>query len=421
MLAGLLAASLEPPTMDKPLITDPTELFVLAAGFVACVFLASRSRLFGPVFRYVPPIVWIYLLPVFATTLGLTPAESPMYDWCSQNLLPAALLLLTLSTDLKAIVRLGLLAIAMLLAGTLGVVIGGPIALALFQPYLHPETWKGLGALAGSWIGGTSNMLAIKEGVDCPNSIFSPMIIVDSVVGYGWMTIMILFSRYQDAVDRFNGASRVVLDELNERLATFRAEHSRPINLPAFSMMLGTGFVGAWLCMRLGQVLPEFGSVVTHYTWGILLVVAAGLALSFTPARRLEYSGASAVAYGGLYVLVAAMGAAGDLKELLNAPLLFGVGIVWIAIHIACLVAATRLLRAPVFLFATGSMGNLGGVISTPVVASVYQPDLAMVGVLMGVLGNIIGTFAGLCCAYLMSLVAQAHYGAVALEPVAVP
>ena len=426
MLAGLLAVPLEPPTMPLPmikgpLITDPTELFVLAVGFVACVFLMSRSRAFAPVFRYVPPIVWIYLLPVFATTLGITPAESPLYDWCSQNLLPAALLLLTLSTDLKAIARLGLLAIGMLLAGTLGIVIGGPIALALFQPHLHPETWKGLAALAGSWIGGGSNMLAIKEGVQCPESIFSPMIIVDSVVGYGWMAIMIAFRPYQDAIDRFNGASRAVLDELNERMAKYRADHSRPINLPTFSMMLGTAFVGAWLCMRLGQVLPEFGSVVTHYTWGILLVVAVGLALSFTPARRLENSGASAVAYGGLYVLVATMGAGGDLKAVLDAPLLFAVGVVWIAIHVACLVVATRLFRAPVFLFATGSMGNVGGVISTPVVASVYQPDLAMVGVLMGVLGNIIGTFAGLCCAYLMSLVAQAHFGAAALGPVTVP
>lgn len=398
-------------TEPVPMISEPTALFVFFAGFIAVVFLASRSQRLLPIFQYVPPIVWIYLLPVFTTTWGVTPDKSPFYDWCSALLLPSALLLLTLSTDLKAIARLGPMAISMVLAGTAGIVIGGPVALALFQSQLDPETWKGMGALAGSWIGGTSNMMAIKESVQCPQEIFTPMIIIDSVVGYGWMAIMIAMVKYQDTVDRFNRSKREALDDLNQRMAEYQAANARPLSIPSFAMILGIAFVGGFVCMRLGEQLPAIGSIINAYTWGILLVLFVGLALSFTPARRLECEGAPSVAYGGLYLQLAVMGAGGNLNAIREAPLLIAVGAVWIAVHVLVLMIAMRLLRAPVFLLATGSMANVGGVVSTPVVAGVYQPALAPVGVLMGVVGSLVGTPAGLLCAWLMERVAAAHFG----------
>ncbi len=401
---------------SQAIITDPTHLLILFAGFVGAVFLLSHLSLLQPLFRLLPPIVWVYLLPVFATTCGLTPASSPLYEWCSAYLLPFALLLLTLSTDIRSIAKLGPLAICMLCAGTVGIVLGGPLVLALFQSQLPADTWKGLGALAGSWIGGPSNMLAIKEGVSCPEEVFAPMVIVDSVVGYGWMAILISISSYQNQIDSFNGANRGVIDELNERLASWQRENSRPLTLPFFAMMFGLGFAASWMCMQVGNALPELGDVLSRYTYGILVVVVVGLALSFTPAQRLEQQGASAVAYTALYLTVATMGAGGDLTAVLKAPLLFLLGVLWIGFHVACLCAAMRWLRAPIFLAATGSMGNVGGVISTPVVAGVYQRALPAVGLLMGVLGNLIGTPAGLLCAQLMAWVARAYYGDIALR-----
>jgi uncharacterized membrane protein len=396
-------------------ITDPTTLLVFFSVFVGLVFLLARTKPFDRIFAYIPPIVWVYLLPAVGTSCGLTPSSSPLYDWCSNILMPAALLLLILATDLKAIARLGPPAIMMVLAGTFGIVVGGPLALGLFHSHLDPQAWKGLAALAGSWIGGLENMMAIKEGVGCPQEMFSPVIVVDSVVGYGWMSVLIALSVYQNRIDRWNKANRNVLDELNARLADYQTRESRPITLGSFSLMLAFGFGGGWCSMRVGESLPEVGAVMSHYTWGIVIVVALGLLLSFTPARRLENEGASTVAYGGLYLLVATMGATGDLRGVLEVPVLFVLGMVWIGVHIACLALAARLIRAPMFLFATGSMSNVGGVISTPIVATVYQRALAPVGILMGVLGNVIGTPAGLLCAELMSAVAQAHYGEAAL------
>ena len=62
------------------------------------------------------------------------------------------------------------------------------------------------------------------------------------------------------------------------------------------------------------------------------------------------------------------------------------------------------------FLIATSSQANIGGVVSAPIVATVYKKSLAPVGLLMGVMGNIIGIYAGLFTAWLLSLVSGLYH-----------
>jgi uncharacterized membrane protein len=58
-------------------------------------------------------------------------------------------------------------------------------------------------------------------------------------------------------------------------------------------------------------------------------------------------------------------------------------------------------MKAPMFLVASASQANIGGVASAPVVAEVYRPGLASVGLLLAILGNILGTYMGIFCAQL--------------------
>lgn len=138
----------------------------------------------------------------------------------------------------------------------------------------------------------------------------------------------------------------------------------------------------------------------------MILVTTLGLALSFTKVSELEGAGASTLGSLALYLLVTAIGARGDLRAILDAPMFLATGALWIAIHVALLIAVARWIRAPLFFLATGSMANVGGAASAPVVATVYHPAMAPLGVLMAVVGYVIGTYAGLFCAYLLSQVA---------------
>lgn len=390
------------------MLSDPTAVFVFLAALVGGIFALSGVPRLQPLFRVTPAVIYAYFLPALSTSLGITPEASQAYDWMVRYLLPVSLLLLMVTVDLRAVARLGGKALVMMLAGSAGIIIGGPVALALLGRFLPADTWMGLAALSGSWIGGAPNMVAIKESVGTPDSLMGPIIVVDTVVAYGWMGVLLLLSSWQEKIDRWLHADTGDIEALDDRLENVEGER-RPAAVGDLAVILGLGFGGAALCIWAGDRLPSLGNptIISHTTWTVILVTTLGLALSFTPVRRLERVGASHVGYLALYLMLTAIGARADLAKVLEAPLYLVVGVVWLAVHIVVLFAVARLVRAPLFFVATGSMANIGGVVSAPVVASVYRGSLAPVGVLMGVSGYFIGIYGALLCAWLLSLVAR--------------
>ena len=390
------------------MITDPTGVFVTLAGLLATIYaLAGVARL-ARFFDLLPPILWAYMLPMIATSVGILPATSPAYDWITRYVLPVALLLLMMTVDVPALLKLGRPATIMMLAGTAGIVIGGPIAFAAFGRWLPPDAWKGLAALSGSWIGGSAQLVAVAESVETPDAMLGPIIVVDTVVGYGWMAILLFLSGWQGRFDRWNRADTRLIEETNVALAAKTAATRRPLAIRDAALILGIGFVGAYVTVVLGDLLPELGDpkIISHTTWAVILVTTLGLGLSFTRVSALEGAGASTLGTLALYLLVTAIGARGDLRAILAAPMFLATGALWIAIHVAILVLVARWIRAPLFFLATGSMANVGGAASAPVVATVYHRAMAPLGVLMAVAGYVIGTYGGLVCAWLLSRVA---------------
>jgi uncharacterized membrane protein len=294
----------------------------------------------------------------------------------------------------------------MMLAGSAGIIIGGPLALSIFGRWLPPDAWKGMAALSGSWIGGSANMVAIKESIGTPDALLGPVIVVDTLVAYSWMGVLLVMSGYQRRFDALVRADTTALDEVQQRLSA-AAEDRRPVTVRDLTFILALGFAGAALCVWAGDRLPKIGdpTILSHTTWTVILVTALGLALSFTPLARLERAGASRIGYLALYLMLTAIGAQADLVAVLEMPMLLAAGVLWVLVHIAVLLTVAWLIRAPLFFVATGSMANIGGTVSAPIVASVFNRALAPVGVLMGVSGYILGIYGSLLCAWLLSLV----------------
>jgi len=382
-------------------------VIAVLASVLAGVFALSSVEKLEPLFKFAPPVIWAYFIPMMLTTFGVTPSSSPVYEWMSTYLLPFSLFLLMITVDIRAILRLGPRALFMMLVGTLGIVIGAPIAFLLFGGFFSdPAAWKGFAALSGSWIGGTANMLFIKEYASTPDSTLAPLLVVDVVAGYGWMGILIFLSAYQQQFDRWVGASRGVIDKLQQQLEEIATDRV-PITLGTFVIILGLGLGATLAAEALGARLPELGepTVISAGTWTILVVVTVGLLLSFTPARELEKDGASRIGYAALYLLLTSIGASADLAAVLDAPLYLVAGIVWLAVHVTLLFGAAIVSKSPLFFVATGSMANVGGAASAPIVAGVYVPSLAPVGLLMGVAGYILGVYVTIFCAEVLEYV----------------
>jgi uncharacterized membrane protein len=392
---------------SAPLFTEPLTVIAVLASVLAGVFALSSVDKLEPLFKFAPPVIWAYFIPMMLTTFGVTPSSSPVYEWMSTYLLPFSLFLLMITVDVRAILRLGPRALFMMLVGTLGIVIGAPIAFFLFGGFFSdPVAWKGFAALSGSWIGGTANMIFVKESVSTPDSTLAPLLVVDVVAGYGWMGILIFLSAYQQQFDRWVGASRGVIDKLQQQLEEMATDRV-PITLGTFVIILGLGLGATLAAEALGARLPELGepTVISAGTWTILIVVTVGLLLSFTPARELEKDGASRIGYAALYLLLTSIGASADLAAVLDAPLYLVAGIVWLAVHVTLLFGAAIVSNSPLFFVATGSMANVGGAASAPIVAGVYVPSLAPVGLLMGVAGYILGVYVALFCAQVLRYV----------------
>jgi len=395
--------------VDEPLIEQPMGVLAVLLLVLSALFAGARHPQIARVYRVVPLLVFAYFVPTTLSNLGVIPLESPLYTFIKRWLLPASLVLLTLSVDIPAILRLGRHALVLFLTATAGIVVGGPIAYLalgwLVPDAMGEQAWKGLAALSGSWIGGGANFVAIGESVGATSSTISMMVVVDVAVASVWMAVLLFFAGRDEAMDARIGADRSAIDEVRDRVRAFQEQVSRPTHLAALLGMLTLALGATALARALAGVLPDIGDIIKGFTWVVILVTTLGLGLSFTRLRELEGAGASAVGSVFLYLLVASIGAHAEFRRVVEAPALIAVGGVWMAIHAASILAMRRWLRAPIFFAAVGSQANVGGAASAPIVASAFHPALAPVGVLLAVGGYVLGTYAGLLCAALLQLV----------------
>jgi uncharacterized membrane protein len=408
-----------------PLITSDAAVLGLLALTLGAVFYTASLPSFSRFYRYVPTLLLCYFIPSLYTTFGVVdPGRSRLYEVASRYLLPATLVLLTLSIDFKSILRLGPKAVIMFLTGTVGIVLGGPIALLLFSA-ISPDTvgghgpdaiWRGLTTIAGSWIGGSANQAAMKEVFEVSDPLFSAMIAVDILVANVWMAVLLFLASRSTAIDEHLGADTSAIDALRRRVIEFRERHARIPTLTDLMLLIAVGFgamglshvIAEPLAAWIGRTAPalERLSLTSTFFWIVVLATTAGLALSFTRARELEGVGASTLGSAMLYVLIATIGMSMDITAVVERPGLFALGAVWLGVHAVLLLVVAWLIKAPTFYLAVGSQANVGGAASAPVVASAFHPALAPVGVLLAVLGYALGTYGAWLCGQIMRVIA---------------
>jgi uncharacterized membrane protein len=410
------------------IITNDASVLGLLVIILAFIFYTSSSKnpFWTKFYTYIPALLLCYFLPSILNSLGIISGdESGLYFMASRYLLPASLVLLTLSIDVKGIIALGPKAIIMFLAGTFGIVIGGPLTILLLSEIAPDlvggvgpdEVWKGLATIAGSWIGGGANQTAMKEMFGSSDQLFSAMITVDVIVANIWMAFLLYGAGISSKVDKWFKADSTSIEKLKTSLAAYQSKVTRIPNLTDLMVIvaIGIGFTGIahigadviapWVSKNAPH-LAKF-SLTSKFFWLIVIATTGGLILSFTKFKEYEGAGASKVGSLFLYILVATIGMKMDALSILENPGLFLIGIVWMLIHVSVLLLVGKLIKAPFFFVAVGSQANVGGAASAPIVASAFHPSLAPVGVLLAVFGYALGTYAAWFCAILMQLAAS--------------
>jgi uncharacterized membrane protein len=408
------------------MITNDAVLFGILALMLGSVFLTSTSAnpFWKKFYTWVPALLICYFLPSLLNTFGLVNAEeSKLYFVASRYLLPASLVLLTLSIDFKRIIALGPKALIMFFTGTAGIVIGGPIAIIIMS-WIDPEivgghgpdaVWRGMTTIAGSWIGGGANQAAMKEIYSVGDQMFSVMVTIDIIVANIWMAVLLFFAARAKKIDEKNGADASAIDELQQTVEAFHKKHARNPELSDLMIIcaiafgaVGLSHFGADYLSATISAMPgmQNSNLSSHFFWLVVLATTIGLLLSFTKLRQYEAVGASKIGSVFIYILVATIGLKMDVTAIGDTPAMFVVGGIWMLVHASLLLIVGKLIKAPIFFLAVGSQANVGGAASAPVVASAFHPSLAPVGVLLAVLGYALGTYAALLTATLMQMVA---------------
>ncbi|ARD21382.1 MULTISPECIES: DUF819 domain-containing protein [Shewanella] len=413
----------------SPMVTNDATALGLLAVILGFVFYTSSSSspFWQKFYKFIPALLLCYFLPSLLNTFGIVDGDtSKLYYVASRYLLPACLVLLILSVDLKAILSLGPKAIVMFLTGTVGIVIGGPIALLIISA-INPDVlggngpdavWRGMTTLAGSWIGGGANQASMKEIYEAGGNIFSVMVTVDVIVANIWMAVLLLMASRAKQIDARTGADTTALEALKEKVEKYHAENARIPSLRDLMLIVAIGFGVTGLAHFAADFLGPFFetnypwtrdySLTSKFFWLVVLVTSIGLALSFSPVKHLEAAGASKVASAFLYILVATIGLHMDVSKLADEQNLwyFAIGIIWMIVHASFMLLVAKLIKAPLFYMAVGSQANVGGAASAPVVAAAFHPALAPVGVLLAVLGYAVGTYMAWLCGQLLQIIA---------------
>ncbi|MBY6189208.1 DUF819 family protein [Microbulbifer agarilyticus] len=408
------------------MITNDAIILGLLAAILGFVFYTagSEQRFWKRFYRFVPALLLCYFLPSLLTTFHIIDAHnSNLYFVASRYLLPASLVLLTLSVDLKGIINLGPKALILFLTGTLGIVIGGPLALLIMSaidPSLlngnGPDAiWRGMTTVAGSWIGGGANQAAMKEVFDVGGQVFSAMVAVDVIIANLWMAVLLIMAGNAKKIDAKSGADTSAIDTLRERVETMQRKHARNPTVQDLMLIAAVGFgitaiahagadfLAPWFQANAPQ-LARF-SFTSQFFWLIIIATTLGVAMAFSPAKKLEGAGASKIGTIFIYFLVATIGTHMDITALSDSPELFVLGLIWMAVHAGLLLLVAKLIKAPLFFMAVGSQANVGGAASAPVVAAAFHPSLAPVGVLLAVMGYALGTYAAWFCGQLLRVV----------------
>jgi uncharacterized membrane protein len=411
--------------MQTPLITNDAIVLGLLVTVLGIIFYTrSLGGKWTKFYTFVPALLLCYLLPSLMNSFGLISSSgSNLWPVAKDYFLPACLVLMTLSIDLKAIIGLGSKALIMFFTATVGIILGGPVAILIVSLF-SPETvggeginavWRGFATLAGSWIGGGANQTAMLEVYGYNPDRYAAMVAIDVVVANIWMVFLLYGAGNPKPIDKWLKADTSAIDRLKVTMERFSAETERTSSLADFMLILAVAFGSVGISHLVAELVStsvaniaflKDSVLANQFFWIVVTATTIGISLSFTKFRNLEGAGASKIGSVFIFLLVAVIGTRMDVFQIADAPLLFLVGIVWMLVHVSLLIVVARLIHAPFFFVAVGSKANVGGAASAPVVAAAFHPALAPVGVLLAVLGYALGTYGAIISAELMRLVA---------------
>lgn len=366
------------------------------------VFLEKKTQ--WKVFNYIPAIVVLYFVAMLLSTFGVwqkTDEITVVYKGVKDNLLPAMIFLMLLRCDIRKIFKLGPKMLIGFFAASISIGIGFIVTYAIFKGYYEAETWKAFAALAGSWMGGTGNMVAVQGALNVPDSKLGYTLLMDSINYSIWVMFLLWLISFAPKFNKWTKADTKLIDEIGAKLQEDSDKMRKEIEFADLIVLLGLSLIVSALSTYLGSLCPQ-GEFLSGSTWTVLIATVCGVVCAMTPIAKIP--GASQISNVMLYTIVGLIASRANFAELTQAPIYIISGFCILGIHFLVLTIVAKLLKLDLFTCGVASLANIGGVASAPILAAAYSEALIPIGVLMALLGYIIGTGGGLMVGRILSI-----------------
>ena len=357
---------------------------LLAALLAICAVAAGLER--TALGRRISGAGIILLTALVAAQFEILPKTAPLYGAIWTYMVPLAIALFLLKADLVRVFSEGGRVLVAFLVGMAGTIVGAGLAALVVD--LGADEAKIAAVFTATYTGGSLNFVAVAEAVGFDdNSQLSAALAIDSIFGVGFIVLLNvcagwgLFKRWYgwrlDAVLGEGGIARTETAPAPSLFGLLSALAISAAAVAASSMISGAlGF-------------PEYELLVLT-----LLITAVA-----TAGRRLlaGLHGEDIIAMMFMYLFFAIIGAGADLNEMLRAAsgMFVMVGFIF-AVHLAFMLVAGRLLKLNYAELVTASLACIAGPPIAAAIAILFKwRNLVAPGILTGILGYVLGNFAG--------------------------
>lgn len=383
--------------------------YVAVLIFMAAVLVTLEKSAKGGLqkfFKYVPAVVLCYLIAMLLCTLGVWDmAETkPAYSALKNNLTYAMIFAMLLRCDIRKVLKLGPKMLIGFFCATFTIIIGFISAFVMMKGVIGSDAWMGLGALCGSWIGGSGNMVAVQAALDISEADMGYALVIDSIDYSLWVMFLLWVIQLAPKFNKWTKADTSKLDEVSSRLEEEAKLNTKPITFQSLILLIGCAFLVSAIATNVGNKLYALTNFSDKATWTVLFVTVVALIAAVTPLGKV--AGSSEVSNLLLYSVIGLLASRASLLELGEAPAWIATGFIVLGIHAVLMLLLCKLLKLDLFTAGVASLANIGGTASAPVLAGSYSGSLVPVGILMALMGYVVGTPLAVVCAHIMESLA---------------
>ena len=340
-------------------------------------------------FDWVPSILLAYLIPAgISFLIGRDFANDEIHQLSKTYFIPLAIIAVMSSLSILQLKSIGWKPIAVFVIGSLWIAVF-PIVLAVLlldsalvsNLLIDQEYWKGIPPIVGSWIGGSTSQLVLKELVECPENIFLTVLVIDNVLVNIWTILMFQGIKKSNLLNKLFKISNLSMPENIEN------RKGKKLNAVVSFLMLLISII------LINALLESFVAKI------IVLSIVGLLFSNFIKSWNFDF----ALKLGSILILIvmAVLGLKLKFSSIQFDFEFLGFLVVWLLSHFVIMLIAAKMMNVNTAWVPIASMANVGGIATAPAVTAAYEKKWMPHAIILAILSMATGTFWGILTIYL--------------------